>query len=92
MRVVPTPTIDSKPMVVARLAMTMVMPVRAREYLDLVIGHRGSPLRCVVAMCMHVCISVRTRKRVNRSIHMVVMASHIKSNHINQERTGEAHG
>lgn len=35
MRVVPTPNIDSNPMVVPRLATTMVMPVRAREYLDL---------------------------------------------------------
>lgn len=35
MRVVPTPAMDSSPMVVIRLATTMVMPVRAREYLDL---------------------------------------------------------
>lgn len=35
MRVVPTPAIDSSPMAVARLATTILMPVRAREYLDL---------------------------------------------------------
>lgn len=35
MRVVSTPASESSPMVVARLATTMVMPVRANEYLDL---------------------------------------------------------
>ena len=35
MRVVPTPAKERSPIVVAKLATTIVIPVRAREYLDL---------------------------------------------------------
>ena len=88
MRVVPTPARERIPKVIARLDTTMVMPVRAREYLDLPTGRIKTGKRLGLdraarafldrhSYLMHVTAPGREASESMRTRYMLSFFSHI---------------